>query len=216
MRPVRALKHLSAWFGPKKYHVRNPFYPLRFEENGLCGEMGWARHRHTDYGGQHACSSCGGAPALFSSGIDWVNEQRWGRWRSFTFHEYVWRDSESFLHLGERIASTHGLNRFLADVPPLHVRHPTEELPDFHNGRSVTTNGVLFRLDSPAWSHWSHCGYIHQLQPHFLAKRFLARYIGFAPIAVAILRHLSGSTFFVTRHSVLHFQVIILVFSPMA
>ena len=40
----------------------------------------------------------GGDTALFSVGIDWMAIQRWGRWRSFIFHEYVWRDSVGFAH----------------------------------------------------------------------------------------------------------------------
>ena len=84
----------------------------------------------------------GGAAALFASGIDWVTIQRWGSRRSFISHEYVWRDSEARPHLGEKIATTQGLNRFLADVAPLRTRSPIGELPDFHTGSSVAITGL--------------------------------------------------------------------------
>ena len=76
----------------------------------------------------------GGTTALFASGVDWIAIQRWGRWRSFIFHEYVWHDSMAFLHLGERIASTRGLNTLLVDVAPLHVRDPKDTTLPFHTG----------------------------------------------------------------------------------
>ena len=80
--------------------------------------------------------SDGGAAALFASGIYWITIQRWGRWRTFIFHEYVWHDSMAFLHLGERIASTKGLQTLLVDVAPLHVRQTTSESTPFHTGAS--------------------------------------------------------------------------------
>ena len=60
----------------------------------------------------------GGATALFAAGLDWISIQRWGRWRSFIFHEYIWHDAGRFLHFGDRIASTSGLNKYLAEVAP--------------------------------------------------------------------------------------------------
>ena len=77
----------------------------------------------------------GGATALFQAGLDWITIQRWGRWRSFIFYEYVWRDAAAFLNLGERIASTSGLNKYLVEVAPLHTP-PAKEIPAFHTGRA--------------------------------------------------------------------------------
>ena len=70
--------------------------------------------------------------------------KRWGRWRSFIPHEYIWRDSEPFLHLGSKVANTHGLNKFLAEVAPLHILSPTEELSAFHTWKSVRATGATW------------------------------------------------------------------------
>ena len=56
----------------------------------------------------------GGATALFAAGLDWIAILSWGRWRSFVFYEYVWRDAAGFLHLGKKVASTKGLGKYLA------------------------------------------------------------------------------------------------------
>ena len=42
----------------------------------------------------------GGATALFPAGVDWVAIQRWGRWESFVFHQYIWHDHSGFMELG--------------------------------------------------------------------------------------------------------------------
>ena len=49
----------------------------------------------------------------------------------------MWRDTAGFLHLGEKIASASGLNKYVVAVAPLHTRGHHEELPFFHTGRLV-------------------------------------------------------------------------------
>ena len=75
---------------------------------------------------------------MFAAGLDWISIQRWGRWRSFISHEYIWHDADRFLHFGERIASTFVLNKYLVEVAPQHTPGPIQILPDFHMGRSYT------------------------------------------------------------------------------
>ena len=84
----------------------------------------------------------GGATALFSAGVDWITIQRWGRWKSFAFHDYVWHDFSGFMDLGVKIASTKGLNKHLVEVAPYHKRvsfAPT----------SANTTGTSFDLPFP-------------------------------------------------------------------
>ena len=71
---------------------------------------------------------------MFAAGLDWISIQRWGRWRSFIFHEYVWRDAARSLHFGERISNTPGLNKYLIEVAPQHTPSSSFPLPDFHTG----------------------------------------------------------------------------------
>ena len=97
-------------------------------------EMGQCRKRHPSVCCQHAFSlRAGGATALLASGLDWISIQRWDRWRSFIFHEYIWHDADRFLHFGEQIANTSGLNKYLIEVSPQHTS-ATITLPPFHTG----------------------------------------------------------------------------------
>ena len=88
----------------------------------------------------------GGATALFVSGGNWIAIQRWGRWKSCISHEYIWEDNAGFIHLGERIASTHGHTDFMVGIAPQHIRRPTSHMPLFRTGSSGRPPKV-FRWD---------------------------------------------------------------------
>ena len=87
----------------------------------------------------------GGATALFSAGVDWITIQRWGRWKSFAFHDYIRRDYSGFMDLGIKIAATRGLNKFLVDVAPSHKRVRFDNPPTYTNG-SLATEASLVGL----------------------------------------------------------------------
>ena len=76
----------------------------------------------------------GGATALFSAGVDWITIQRWGRWKSFAFHDYIWHDFTGFVDLGQKIAATKGLNKHLVEVAPHHTRTPRDGQPSGRTG----------------------------------------------------------------------------------
>ena len=81
----------------------------------------------------------GGATALFSAGADWVTIHRSGRWKSFAFHEYAWRDFTGFLDLCAKIAPAKGLGKFLADVDPYRKKARFEATPPFSDSRVPTS-----------------------------------------------------------------------------
>ena len=51
----------------------------------------------------------GGATALYTKGVPLDVIQRWGRWESLPFHQYLWRDASALNHLSEIVVRTHGL-----------------------------------------------------------------------------------------------------------
>ena len=91
----------------------------------------------------------GGATALFSAGVDWITIQRWGRWKSFAFHDYIWHDYSGFMDLGSKIASTRGLNKFLVDVAPNRKRVRFGDTPIHTTGASAFPMSVLTSLGPP-------------------------------------------------------------------
>ena len=50
----------------------------------------------------------GGATALYSQGVPLGVIQRWGRWKSLTFHQYLWRDAAALDALSEVIVKSRG------------------------------------------------------------------------------------------------------------
>ena len=51
----------------------------------------------------------GGATALYTQGVPSDVIQRWGRWKSLTFHQYLWHDATALNHLSEVIVQSSGL-----------------------------------------------------------------------------------------------------------
>ena len=51
----------------------------------------------------------GGATALYTQGVPLDVIQRWGRWKSLTFHQYLWHDASALNHLSEVIVQSSGL-----------------------------------------------------------------------------------------------------------
>ena len=135
--PVQALDMLRKWYHPSKHPGNTPFFPTGIRAK-LVHAMKWASAADgipSAVVNTHSLRA-GGATALFAEGLDWISIQRWGRWRSFIFHEYTWHDADRFLHFGERIASTSGVNKYLAEVAPQQTLQPFDSMPDFHTGRS--------------------------------------------------------------------------------
>ena len=110
-------------------------FPPRFRFR-LTQSMKWAASAHNvpiDVINTHSLRA-GGATALFNAGENWITIQRWGRWKSYIFHEYIWEDNSSFVHLGERIALSHSHTEHLVALAPQHQRPPKENVPLFHSG----------------------------------------------------------------------------------
>ena len=129
MCPVKSLYNFLEW---KK--VNHPSAPTAFFGENFRARLvyatKWAALANgvpTSVVNTHSMRA-GGATALFSSGVDWIAIHRWGRWRSFIFQEYIRRDASAFMHLGERIASSTGLTKFLVEVAPRHKPN-LKELP---------------------------------------------------------------------------------------
>ena len=51
----------------------------------------------------------GGATALYTQGVPLDVIQRWGRWKSLTFHQYLWHDATALRHLSEVMVQSSGL-----------------------------------------------------------------------------------------------------------
>ena len=58
----------------------------------------------------------GGATALYTQGVPLDVIQRWGRWKSLTPHQYLWRDASALNNLSEIVVSSHGLSECLRMV----------------------------------------------------------------------------------------------------
>ena len=129
----------------------DPLFPSTFRAK-LVEAMKWAATRNnipSAVVNTHSLRA-GGATALFSGGVDWISIQRWGRWKSFAFHDYVWHDYTGFMELGCRIASTKGLNKFLVDVAPNHKKVRFETSPDHTTGSLMSLSwGSASIMDFP-------------------------------------------------------------------
>ena len=71
----------------------------------------WAAHNldeDPDMYNTHSLRA-GGATALYTQGVQLGVIQRWGRWRSNAFHDYLWKDEQALAHLSKVISQASGI-----------------------------------------------------------------------------------------------------------
>ena len=96
----------------------------------------------------------GGATALFAAGVDSITIQRFGRWRSLIFHEYIWNGYSGFLHLGKGMATTTGLTKFLVEVAPTHRKTRFDPVIPYTTGGIRTTQPLETPITSQSSVYW--------------------------------------------------------------
>ena len=117
--------------------------PKLFTQNcreRITQSLKWAASNHgvtSEVINTHSLRS-GGATALYLAGINWITIQRFGRWKSCIFHEYIWAESAGFSHLGEAIASVQGPNHQIENLAKLHLKRTALPMPLFHTGACNT------------------------------------------------------------------------------
>ena len=94
----------------------------------------------------------GGATALYTQGLPLDIIQRWGRWKSLTSHQYMWRDTTSLNKFSEVFTRSSGLIKSLRlmNTKPKSVSFQHSNMDDSHVGPSVPDTKGMTHLFLPS------------------------------------------------------------------
>ena len=144
---------LATWLDLKEWHPhsgeflfnRRIAYRVNPTLKALASEHGLDEKRFPTHS-----MRAGRAPTLYAAGIDPIDIQRWGRWKSAIYTRYIWHDNLRLQHISEALTSTTKLAEHLRVDTEMsrRVNFPEDvRSPSSHHSAEAPSPSDLLKYD---------------------------------------------------------------------